>query len=216
MRDSFLTYRSTFEALRALPAEYLKEVYIMTGEYAMDGREPDQKDGIAYGLFCSIKPLIDSCNRKATNRNKTEQTRTEQNKPEQTGTNENKPCTKEERKKEKGEKENINKTRGRFSPPTMQELSDYITTHGYNVDAEKFLDYYTANGWHVGKNPMKDWKAAVRNWQRNQRQGMTANGTQGVTAKTTKFSNFPQREYDFDALEDQLLAAQGEDYGHEH
>ena len=35
------------------------------------------------------------------------------------------------------------------------------------VDAEKFIDYYTSNGWKVGKNSMKDWKAAVRTWERN-------------------------------------------------
>ena len=209
MRDSFTTYRSTFEALRALPPEYMKEVYVMVGEYAMDDKEPDQRDGIAYGLFCSIKPLIDSCNRKASNRNKVEQKGTNENKQEQTGTNENKPVPKEENRKVKVETEKEIKTRGRFTPPTIQELDAYITEHGYHVDAEKFLDYYNSNGWMVGKNHMKDWKAAVRNWSRNQRQGTTANGTQGMTVKTTKFSNFPERKYDYDDLEGQLLAAQG-------
>ena len=35
------------------------------------------------------------------------------------------------------------------------------------MDAERFVDYYTSNGWMVGKNKMKDWKAAVRTWERN-------------------------------------------------
>lgn len=54
----------------------------------------------------------------------------------------------------------------RFSPPSVEEVKEYCKERGNNVDAERFVDYYTSNGWHVGKNPMKDWKAAVRTWER--------------------------------------------------
>lgn len=68
--------------------------------------------------------------------------------------------------KESNNKESNNK-RYRFVPPTVEEVEAYINEKGYSIDAHKFVDYYTANGWKVGKNPMKDWKAAVRNWSRN-------------------------------------------------
>lgn len=55
----------------------------------------------------------------------------------------------------------------KFVPPIVEEVEDYINERGYDIDAHKFVDYYTANGWRVGKSPMKDWKAAVRNWSRN-------------------------------------------------
>lgn len=55
-------------------------------------------------------------------------------------------------------------TRHRFTPPTVDEVRAYCTEKGYHVDSERFVDYYTSNGWMVGKNPMKDWKAAVRTW----------------------------------------------------
>lgn len=55
----------------------------------------------------------------------------------------------------------------RFTPPTLEEVKDYCSERGNQVDAERFVDYYTANGWKVGKNPMKDWKAAVRTWERD-------------------------------------------------
>ena len=55
-------------------------------------------------------------------------------------------------------------TRHRFTPPTVDEVRAYCTEKGYHVDSERFVDYYTSNGWRVGKNPMKDWKAAVRTW----------------------------------------------------
>lgn len=55
----------------------------------------------------------------------------------------------------------------RFTPPTVEEVRDYCTERGNSVDADRFHSYYTANGWKVGKNPMKDWKAAVRTWERD-------------------------------------------------
>lgn len=59
------------------------------------------------------------------------------------------------------------KTTKRFSPPTVEEVRAYCIERRNNVDAERFVDYYTANGWQVGKNKMRDWKAAVRTWERN-------------------------------------------------
>jgi hypothetical protein len=55
----------------------------------------------------------------------------------------------------------------RFVPPTLEEVRAYCAERKNNVDAERFIDYYTSNGWQVGKNKMKDWKAAVRTWERN-------------------------------------------------
>ena len=66
-----------------------------------------------------------------------------------------------------------------------------------NVDADRFVDFYESKNWYVGKNKMKDWKAAVRNWARSQRQESTAKGTE---KPRNRFDNFQQREYDYDAL----------------
>lgn len=70
-----------------------------------------------------------------------------------------------------------NTKRYRFIPPTVEEVEDYINEKGYNIDAHKFIDYYTANGWRVGKNPMKDWRATVRNWSRNNYQSDKKQGS---------------------------------------
>ena len=56
----------------------------------------------------------------------------------------------------------------RFSPPTIKEISDYSLEIRQPIDAEKFHDFYASKGWMVGKNKMKDWKAAVRNWIKGQ------------------------------------------------
>lgn len=55
----------------------------------------------------------------------------------------------------------------RFVKPTLEEVKAYCLERGKGVDAQKWYDYYSANGWKVGKNPMKDWKAAVRTWERS-------------------------------------------------
>lgn len=54
----------------------------------------------------------------------------------------------------------------RFSRPTLEEVKAYCEERGNGIDPEHFIDYYEANGWKVGKNSMKDWKAAVRNWEK--------------------------------------------------
>lgn len=60
--------------------------------------------------------------------------------------------------------------RTRFQKPTLEEIQAYCQERGNSVDAQRFFDYYTANGWKVGKNPMKDWKATVRTWERSDSQ----------------------------------------------
>ena len=61
-------------------------------------------------------------------------------------------------------------TRKRFTPPTVEEVSAYCQERGNRVDPQRFVDYYSSNGWMVGKNKMKDWKAAVRNWEQKDKQ----------------------------------------------
>lgn len=55
----------------------------------------------------------------------------------------------------------------KFIKPTVEEIRAYCRERNNIVDAERFYDYYESNGWKVGKNTMKDWKAAVRTWERN-------------------------------------------------
>lgn len=68
----------------------------------------------------------------------------------------------------KGECEGGNKKPAkRFSPPTLEEVTAYCRERNNDIDPQHFIDYYSSNGWMVGKNKMKDWKAAVRTWERN-------------------------------------------------
>lgn len=55
----------------------------------------------------------------------------------------------------------------RFRKPSIVDIQEYCESNGFsNVEISSFYDYYESNGWVIGKSPMKDWKAAVRNWNR--------------------------------------------------
>lgn len=56
----------------------------------------------------------------------------------------------------------------RFVKPTLEDIRVYCQSRRNDVDPERFYDYYESNGWRVGKSPMKDWKAAVRTWERSE------------------------------------------------
>lgn len=58
------------------------------------------------------------------------------------------------------------RVRESFTKPTLEEVREYCDTRANDVDPEQFFDHYESNGWMVGKAPMKDWRAAVRNWER--------------------------------------------------
>lgn len=71
----------------------------------------------------------------------------------------------------------------RFIHPTLEEIKDYCEERNNRVDAEKWLDHYTANGWKVGKNAMKNWKAAVRTWEKTTVSGSSTIAREGKAAK---------------------------------
>ena len=58
----------------------------------------------------------------------------------------------------------------RFIPPSVEEVEQYCIERNNNIDAQSFIDFYESKGWMIGKNKMKDWKAAVRTWERSRKQ----------------------------------------------
>ena len=106
--------------------------------------------------------------------------------------------TKEQRNKEQGTKEQgsgIGATRP-FRPPTLQEVREYCEARGNGISAERFIDHYSANGWKVGRAQMKDWKATVRNWERNEFNDK----------KKDANADMQTHGWDYDALEAQSIA----------
>ena len=72
--------------------------------------------------------------------------------------------------KELNNKNNNKDNRVAFTPPTLDEVSAYCRERQNSVDPEKFIDFYQSKGWMVGRNRMKDWKAAVRTWEKRSKE----------------------------------------------
>ena len=92
----------------------------------------------------------------------------------------------------------------RFTPPDCEQVSRYCQQRNNGIDPEEFVDYYTAKDWMMGNSKMQDWKAAVRNWERNQ-----AKKNAKQKPKVTNLAHLEcDRDYDFGALERQLFEKQ--------
>lgn len=73
------------------------------------------------------------------------------------------------KEKKENEDTNVSSQKKKFTPPTVEEVDDFCYENNLGIDASEFVDFYTANGWMVGKNHMKDWKATARNWDRKRK-----------------------------------------------
>ena len=93
------------------------------------------------------------------------------------GENTNTPCQKNQtalvenanhRKYSEQNIENTSAKRKRFQPPSVSEVADYCRERGNTINAVQFVDFYEARGWKLGRQTMRDWKAAVRTWERRE------------------------------------------------
>jgi len=87
--------------------------------------------------------------------------------------------------------------RGHFVPPTPTEVRQYCDESGHHIDADAFVDFYASKNWMVGKNKMKDWKAAVRNWERKDKERPVKSN-----------QNFTPSGTDYDALAYKIMEGQ--------
>lgn len=201
MRDSVVFYRSFYEAIKDLPEEQFAACCRAIIEYGLDEIIIDSP-GIAKSIFMMAKPQIDANNKRYINGTKGGRPRINN----QEITKQNQEITKSKPK----EKENVKvkkenslsgvKEKAHFVPPTLENVMGYCQEHGYNVDAEYFIDFYASKGWMIGKNKMKDWKATVRNWARQEERKKSAK----IEKKQNGFHNFKERDFDCDALVSEL------------
>ena len=184
--DSFIFYRSFFEATECLSPNDQRKVLVAICNYALNG-EVSQLSGAALAVFTVIKPNIDANNERRHNGGKggrpskkpmvieTETNGYEKTKPMVFKNDENKKPNvnvnvnvndnEDVNRKEEVKEE---KRRWRFTPPDVTEVAAYCAERGNGIDANQFVDFYASKGWKVGTNPMKDWKAAVRTWERRE------------------------------------------------
>ena len=197
-KEYFCTYHSCLAAMEQLNNEERGRLFTALLSYSQTGEVP-QLDGNERFVFPAMRDQMDRDSKKyqekcKKNRKNIEQRYTTENDHIQSNT---KP-TKEKTKAKEKTKENIKGVPGgnpkgvpggnpradeppqkakRFTPPTVEEIGAYCRERRNGVDPQRFFDFYAAKGWMVGKNRMKDWKAAVRTWENQERKRRQSNDT---------------------------------------
>ena len=170
--DSFVFYKSFYSAFSALESiehgkgsEYIEALC----KFAFDGIVPETDDKIMQAFYDAFVPQLEANRIKKANGKKGGRPKNNQrlSKEKTSGYAKEKPNVNENVNVNVNENVNGNKIK-RFTPPTLEEVKAYCLESGYRIDAERFIDYYESNGWMVGRNKMKDWKAAVRNWSKRE------------------------------------------------
>ena len=169
-------------------------LFVMMLVYAESFTEPADFSGNERFIWPAAKQLIDltysenlrlSENGKKGGRPKTNKNQTE---PNETNENQQEPNKSHKEKKNNIKKGNIKENNTdirRFTPPTLQEVTNYCRERGNSVDPSRFIDFYASKGWKVGNQPMKDWKACVRTWEQRDKKPV----------KVLPAQNFTQRDY---------------------
>lgn len=196
---AFLYYTDWAEAMLSLPDDLRLKIDDAIKRYVLYGEEPDdnyikysmysmmrmkiEKDTEAYAERCKAISEVRSDAGKKGNEKRWGNSQSSQNiangrksrktsQVSQSSLNtdtdkyhkENTPLT--------GVKESTKRTA--FVPPSLDEISAYISEKGYSVDAERFFNFYEAKGWMIGKTKMKKWKNAVANWEKDEKEKSSA------------------------------------------
>ena len=162
---AYFQYYETFENILEkikddTAREHFRRVIIRYGLY---GTEPHGLTDIEEMAWTICKDLIDA-----------QQHRREVNRANATG------------KRTKAEPK---PTAPRFVKPTVEDVAAYCKEKGYAINAEHFINYYEANGWKVGKNPMKSWQATCANWASRERKDGTVWNAEQTPAEYNNMFN---------------------------
>ena len=180
-REYFPAYHSYLEIMEELTDAEKGRLFTACLLYSKTGEAPELSGNERY-LFPAFRSQIDRDNAEyakkcATNRRNGELSgkRTGANAPERPPFAPERPPNAPQGKGEgkgkgkgKGEGNSPSGSITRFAPPDLAEVAAYCRERGNCVDPQRFVDFYASKGWLVGKSPMKDWRAAVRNWERGE------------------------------------------------
>lgn len=174
--ESFNAYHSYLDTMEALNDAECGRLFRALLEYSATGAAPELRGNERFvfpGMRSQIDRDIEKYNAKcARNRENGEKGggRSPPNAPERPRT----PPKDKEKDKDKDKDKDISfppngvKDNAHAHRPTVEEVAAYCRERGNSVDAERFVDFYASKGWKVGNQPMKDWKACVRTWERRE------------------------------------------------
>lgn len=178
--NGFMFFENYYTATRMMTEAQRLQFYDAIIEYGILNKEPEL-DGLMLSAFELVRPGIDKSidirerGRKGgiakgesykekdagyIAKSKVLNSQNESAKNEGKGREEKGREVEGEEKRIEGKKE-----KGRFTPPALDDVAAYCAERGNSIDPQRFIDFYQSKGWKVGSAPMKDWKAAVRNWE---------------------------------------------------
>lgn len=197
--ESFNAYHSYLDTMEALNDAECGRLFRALLEYSATGAAPELRGNERFvfpGMRSQIDRDIEKYNAKcARNRENGEKGggHSPPNAPERPRTPTKDKDKDKEKDKDKDKDKDISfppdgvKDSARAHRPTVEEVAAYCRERGNRVDAERFVDFYASKGWKVGNQPMKDWKACVRTWERRE----------DKPKQTSRFAT-----PDYDAMED--------------
>lgn len=187
MRDSFVMYSDSYNAIKKLNNEQAGELLHAIFQYQIDGINP-QMSPVVDMVFEFMKNHFDRDSEKwsaeiekrreagrlgglarASNAKQIKQVLQNSSKYKQTQANQGDNVNVNVNVNDNvNVNENVIDTvvKKAFSPPTIEEVTSYTNERGTGIDPNRFFDFYQSKGWRVGAQPMKDWRAAVRTWER--------------------------------------------------
>lgn len=178
--ESFNAYHSYLDTMEALNDAECGRLFRALLEYSATGAAPELRGNERF-VFPGMRSQIDRDIEKykakcARNRENGEKGggQSPPNAPERPRTPPKDKDKDKDKDKEKDKDKDISfppngvKENARAHHPTVEEVAAYCQERGNRVDAERFVDFYASKGWKVGNQPMKDWKACVRTWERRE------------------------------------------------
>lgn len=177
-RPGVMLYFDFRPGLKRLPPEQRCVVYEAILDYAESGIIPAFDDPASEMFWEMVRPRLDADaeaymqkvekRRNAANSrwNAVESTNMQMDANAQDALEKKEKRNTTEIEKEIESKADKPPTHHRFSPPNVEDVKAFCKENGYNVDPERFVNFYESKGWMVGKSKMKSWQAAVRNWAR--------------------------------------------------
>ena len=173
-RGQFTFYRSYYEAVKHLNKSDRAAVLMAICAYALDEELPSLS-GTPAAIFALVKPTLDTSRKKAESGKRGGEAEANgkqtASKPKASGKQTAREKEKEKEKEGENEIENEDDspppTPSQFIPPNVIEVRAYCNERKNHVDPQRFVDFYTSKGWMVGKTKMKDWRAAVRTWEKD-------------------------------------------------
>lgn len=202
MKDSFMFFRNMRDIIKSVPRELQLDLREAIENYVFDGIEPT--DWAFKAIIQSIKPSLEYAGRGAPkgnqNAKKDEIEEIENNYKQikqkkqlngidliETKKQEAKAETKEETEVIKKDNLSVIQKKQIFQKPTIEEIDAYCRESKNYIDVGRFFDFYECKGWKVGKSPMKDWRAAVRNWARSETSAPASRKTADVANDDKKW-----------------------------